>query len=110
MHYVDIIRRKSARGKALTCRQLVQGQVSPSQPEISPEGVSHLSQSKLLPLLMASAKTAPSKGTIQMGSTVKAVEQRAGSVSVLVQTEAVRVRTDGLDKVRRQSQMPGQHI
>ena len=68
----------------------MQGQDSPRQPDVSPEGVSHLSQSKLLPFLMASARTASSKGTIKMGCTVKNVEQRADSVSVLVQTQEVR--------------------
>ena len=68
----------------------MQGQDSPRQPGISPEGVSHLSQSKLLPLLMASAKTASSEGTIRMDCVVKDVDQQADSVSVLVQTKEVR--------------------
>lgn len=71
-------------------KDAVQGQESPRQPEISPEGVSHLSQSKLLPLLMASARTASSKGTIRMGCTVKAVEQGSDSVTVTIQDKAVR--------------------
>ena len=61
-----------------------QGQGSPRTPGVSPEPVAHLSQHRLLPLLLSSAAgpQANACGSVRFGQRVSAVTQNASSVLI----------------------------
>lgn len=69
----------------------LQGQVSPKQPEISPEGVAHLSQSKLLPMLLDCARSYHSTADIRFDHKVTSVKTFGGHVNV--RAEGLEVTT-----------------
>ena len=67
----------------------MQGQDSPNQPHLSPVGVTHLSQNRLLPMLLDSAARRGAMGRVLFGQRVKAVAQETKGVAVTVETPEV---------------------
>lgn len=67
----------------------MQGQDSPRQAHLSPEGVTHLSQNRLLPMLLDSARREGAAGRVAFGQKVWAVAQDQQGVAVTVKTPKV---------------------
>ena len=90
----------------------VQGQQQPRMQHLSPEGVAHLSQNKLLPLLLQRALGANEPHSIRLGHAVQSVQQTQPGVSCRVDTAEVSMQaatghclclphTDGCSKSQR---------
>ena len=69
----------------------MQGQDSPHQPHLSPVGVTHLSQNRLLPMLLDSATRDGAAGRVLFGQIVKAVAQEPEGVAVTVESPKARL-------------------
>ena len=67
----------------------MQGQQQPRMQHLSPEGVAHLSQNKLLPLLLQRALAANESNSIRLGHAVDSVQQSQQGVSCNVASEEV---------------------
>ena len=67
----------------------MQGQQQPRMQHLSPEGVAHLSQNKLLPLLLHRALGANEPHSIRLGHAVESVQQGQQGVSCRVATAEV---------------------
>ena len=70
----------------------VQGQQQPRMQHLSPEGVAHLSQNKLLPLLLQRALAANESNSIRLGHAVDSVQQGQQGVSCSVASAEVSMR------------------
>lgn len=77
-----------------------QGQSSPRTPGVSPEPVAHLSQHRLLPLLLSCAAGPQAKGygSVHFGQRVSAATQSGGSV--LITASDMQVRPTGVPVLR----------
>ena len=64
---------------------LVQGQAGPRMHDLSPEPVAHLSQHKLLPLLLHRAHRASGLDSIRFGHSLRQFQQHPDGVSCIVQ-------------------------
>ena len=70
----------------------LQGQSSSVDPVVSPEGVAHLSQHRLLPLLHAHATAAHSQASIHFGHKVIGLHQDQDAVSITIESQASSVK------------------
>mmetsp|Transcript_35257 Transcript_35257/g.83598 ORF Transcript_35257/g.83598 Transcript_35257/m.83598 type:complete len:588 (+) Transcript_35257:1131-2894(+) len=66
------------------------GQDSPYVPYASPEPVAHLSQHKLLPILLERAEASPRTASIWFGTQVTAIRDRGSEVAVTVEHASAR--------------------
>jgi 2-polyprenyl-6-methoxyphenol hydroxylase-like FAD-dependent oxidoreductase len=70
---------------------LVQGQDDVYQQGLSPEGVTHLSQNRLLPMLLDSARREGAAGEVRFARRVRSVAQEHQGVRITVETETVNL-------------------
>jgi hypothetical protein len=63
---------------------VLQGQDSARMPGLSPEPVAHLSQHRLLPLLLASATAGDACGAVRFGQAVTGIAQAGSGLRVAV--------------------------
>lgn len=66
----------------------MQNRDSPRDESVSPEGVAHLSQHRLLPLLHAHAASFPGLASLRFGQQAAALQQEPGAVQVTVDRKA----------------------
>ena len=70
---------------------LLQGQAGPRMHNLSPEPVAHLSQHKLLPLLLHRAQAAAGPDSIRFGHQLQDFQQTANGIHCRIQPRQVRL-------------------
>ena len=72
----------------MTCNATPQGQDAPRVPERSPEGVAHLPQSRLLPMLLEVATSLGGPACVRFGHAVAGVRQTPSGVVAILEADA----------------------